>query len=315
MSSTTATTAIETAIPPLTDAEKLEFGARDNQQAIEPNPKRLVIASYNIRYARGPYLIFGGVRRKLGLMNLRRRPQHVGQLISEAAQAFANGTLLPRVDVLALQEADKRTVRTGGHHVAEELAGQLDMNWVHAPAGIPRGIKPVKRQWWLDFEEPIDLHDKGDTGVALLSRLPLQDVTRIDLPWKECPWRPRLAMAATVAGIRIFNAHVDPHAECEGQLAQLQVIGDLADQFAEPVIITGDFNTLSRQKCIETRSFLESRGFTTPVPTGTNTWRGAGLRMHADWIFTRGLKITRWGVARRLFQVSDHWPIWAEVEL
>ena len=42
--------------------------------------------------------------------------------------------------------------------------------------------------------------------------------------------------------------------------------------------------------------------------------RGAGLRMHADWIFSRGLKITRWGVARPL-HVSDHWPIWAEVEL
>ena len=127
-----------------------------------------------------------------------------------------NGTLLPRVDVLALQEADKRTVRTGGHHVAKELAAQLGMNWVHAPAGIPRGVAPVKRQWWLDFEEPIDLHDQGDTGVALLSRLPLSDVTRIDLPWQECPWRPRLAMAATISTgshqIRIFNAHVDPHA-------------------------------------------------------------------------------------------------------
>jgi hypothetical protein len=30
-----------------------------------------------------------------------------------------------------LQEADKRTVRTGGHHVANELAALLEMNWVH----------------------------------------------------------------------------------------------------------------------------------------------------------------------------------------
>jgi endonuclease/exonuclease/phosphatase family metal-dependent hydrolase len=313
MSSTTATTA--TAIPPLTAAEKLEFGERVNHQPVEPNPKRLVIASYNIRYARGPYLIYGGLRRKLGLMNLQRRPQHVAQLISDAAHAFTNGRLLPPVDILALQEADKRTARTGGHHVAQELAAQLNMNWAHAPAGIPRGIKPVKRQWWLDFEEPIALHDPGDTGVALLSRLPIEDVARIDLPWEECPWRPRLALAATVGGIRIFNAHVDPHAECEGQLAQLQMIGDLADQVADPVIIMGDFNTLSKQKRVETRTFLESRGYTTPIPTGTGTWRGAGLRMHADWIFSRGLNITRWGVARRLFQVSDHWPIWAEVEL
>ena len=310
MSSTTAT--IDIAIPPLTDAEKLEFGPQNNYSNTN-TPDRLIVASYNIRYARGPYLISGGLRRKLGLMNLRRRPQHVAQLLADAARIFASDKLLPRVDVLALQEADKRTVRTGGHHVAQELASQLDMNWAHAPAGIPRGVRPVKRQWWLDFEEPIDLHDAGDTGVALLSRLPLSDVTRIDLPWHECPWRPRLAMAATISGIRIFNAHVDPHAASGGQLAQLEVIADQADAVAGPVMILGDFNTLSREKCLETRNFLEARGYTTPIPTGTATWRGAGLRMHADWIFARNLKFVRWGVARPL-HVSDHWPIWAEVE-
>jgi endonuclease/exonuclease/phosphatase family metal-dependent hydrolase len=276
----------------------------------------MIIASYNIRYARGPYLISGGLRRKLGLMSLNGRPEHVGKLISGAAQAFTEGRLLPSVDVLALQEADKRTLRTGGHHVAQELAEQIGMQWEHVPAGIPRGIPPVKRQWWLDFEEPIDLHDEGDTGVALLSRFPLTDVTRIDLPWHECPWRPRLAMAATISvgpdQIRLFNAHVDPHAAIDGQLAQLEVIAAQADATTIPTIILGDFNTLSKQKCIDTRSFLESRGYATPIPTGTATWRGGGLRMHADWIFSRGVKIERWGVARPL-NVSDHWPIWAEI--
>lgn len=235
-------------------------------------------------------------------------------MISAAARAFMSGELLPRPDVVALQEADKRTARTGGHHVAQELAEHLEMDWVHAPAGIPRGLKPLQREWWLDFEEPIDLHDRGDTGVALLSRFPISDVTRIDLPWHDCPWRPRLAMAATVSNVRIFNAHVDPHAASGGQLEQLEVIADLAGANSGPTIIMGDFNTLSKQKCLETRNFLESRGYTTPIPTGTPTWRGAGLRLHADWIFSRGAKIVRWGVARPL-HVSDHWPIWAEIEV
>jgi endonuclease/exonuclease/phosphatase family metal-dependent hydrolase len=307
---------MSTAIPPLSDAEKLEFGENSSHSPAAKSNK-LVIASYNIRYARGPYLISGGVRRKMGLMNLARRPQHVGGLISAAARAFTDGRLLPPVDLLALQEADKGTARTGGHHVAKELATAMDMQWVHAPAGIPRGIAPVKRQWWLDFEEPIDLHDNGDTGVALLSRLPLDDVSRIDLPWHECPWRPRLAMAATISvgptQIRLFNAHVDPHAASDGQLAQLEVIAAQAESSTIPVIILGDFNTLSKQKCLDTRGFLESRGYTTPYHTGTATWRGAGLRMHADWIFTRGVKIERCGVARLVLNVSDHWPIWAEI--
>jgi len=276
----------------------------------------MIIASYNIRYARGPYLISGGLRRKLGLMSLTGRPEHVARQISLAARAFSEGKLLPRVDVLALQEADKRTKRTGGHHVAEELAAEMGMEWAHEGAGIPRGVKPVKRQWWLDFEEPIDLHDSGDTGVALLSRLPLRDVTRIDLPWQECQWRPRLAIAATISvgtqDVRIFNAHVDPHAAVDGQLAQLEAIAAQTEATTLPTIVLGDFNTLSRQKCIETRAFFEGRGYTTPFPTGTSTWRTTVLKMHADWIFVRGVKIERWGVAKPL-NVSDHWPVWAEV--
>ena len=307
-----------TAIPPLTDSEKLELHEEPNHQPPLSQNNKLVIASYNIRYARGRYLITGGLRRKMGLMSLARRPQHVGRMISTAARAFYDGALLPRVDILALQEADKRTKRTGGHHVAKELASEMGMHWAHAPAGIPRGIAPAKRQWWLDFEEPIGLHDSGDTGVALLSRLPLIDVTRIDLPWHECPWRPRMAIAATVSinsnQFRLLNAHVDPHAAVNGQLAQLEALTSEADKAALPAIILGDFNTLSNEKCRQTRGFLESRGYTTPYPTGTATWRGGGLLMHADWIFTRGVKIERWGVAKPL-NVSDHWPIWAEIAL
>src|ERR1043165_2045395 len=280
------------------------------------SPPRLVVASYNIRYARGPYLITGGLRRKLGLMSLASRPKHVGQQIATAAKAFTEGTLLPRVDVLALQEADMRTKRTGGHHVAKELAEQMNVHWAHEPSELPRGVPPVKREWWLDFEEPIDLHDSGDTGVALLSRLPMTDVTRIDLPWHECRWRPRLAIAATISvesqQVRIFNAHIDPHGPIDGQLAQLEVVAAKAKAATVPTIILGDFNTLSRQKCIDTRAFLESQGYTTTFPRGAAAWRGGGVRMHADGIFVRGVKIERWGVARPL-NVSDHWPVWAEI--
>ena len=307
-----------TAIPPLSDAEKLEFGANNKTGIDSTHQSKLVIASYNIRYARGPYLISGGLLRKVGLLNKSDRPAVVGSYLKSAAEALSAGHLLPKPDVIAVQEADKRTARTGGHHVAEELAAALDMNWVHAPAGIPRGIRPVTRQWWLDFEEPIGLQDPGDTGVALLSRLSMSDVVRIDLPWNECPWRPRLAIGATIeAGtekIRLFNAHVDPHAAADGQLAQLEAIAERAALTTLPTIILGDFNTLSKTKCTETRRFLESKGYQSAFPTGTPTWRGAGLRLHADWVFTKGVVVERWGVAKPL-SVSDHWPVWVEISI
>ncbi len=309
-----------TAIPPLKESEKLEIGsARPGDKALSvENRSTIVVASYNIRYAVGPRLISGGLLRKLKLRGHKRREAQVGKNIQVAARAFDEGRLLPRVDVLALQEADKLTKRTGGHHVAKELADSLQMDWVHAPAGIPRGIKPMVRQWWLDFEEPIELHDTGDTGVALLSHLPVSDLTRIDLPWRECAWRPRLALAATVSignqKLRIINAHVDPHAAVGGQLEQLEVLVVEADRHRGPILILGDFNTLSKQKVAETRNLFESRGYSTPFTSGTPTWRGMGIRLHADWIFCRNVKISKWGVARPL-GVSDHWPIWAEVDL
>ncbi|HEV2884186.1 MAG TPA: endonuclease/exonuclease/phosphatase family protein [Pyrinomonadaceae bacterium] len=305
-----------TAIPPLKDSEKIELGENKPGKTSASEVSKIVVASYNIRYAVGQFLISGGLLRKAGISASGRRDVVVAANIGAAARAFTDGQLLPQVDVLALQEADKRTARAGGHHVALELADATGMNWIHVPAGIPRGQPPKPRQWWLDFEEPIDLYDQGDTGVALLTRLPVSDIVRMDLPWSECAWRPRLAMAATLScgsyQVRIVNAHVDPHAAVGGQLEQLEMLLEEANRFDGPTLILGDFNTLSKKKVVETRNFLEARGYSTPFSSGTPTWRGAGIRLHADWIFARDVEITNWGVARPL-DVSDHWPIWVEI--
>ncbi|MCU1265179.1 MAG: hypothetical protein JWM21_1497 [Acidobacteria bacterium] len=307
-----------TTIPFLDDAAKIELVEAPFPPYRDSQLSTLIVASYNIRYAVGRFLISSGLLRKIGLNPPLGRSAAVARNIAIATAAFSEGRLLPRADIVALQEADKETARAGGLHVARELATKLKMSWVHMPAGIPRGVAPRKRQWWLDFEEQIGLNDAGDTGIALLSRLPLEDVTRIDLPWHDCLWRPRLAQAATISigpdKLRIFNAHIDPHPKADGQLRQLEAIMDQADQSGLPTIVMGDFNTLSDKKCVETRRFLEARGYMTSMPTGTATWRGAGLRYHADWIFVRGVQIKKWGVARPL-NVSDHWPIWAEVSI
>ena len=69
---------------------------------------------------------------------LTGRPEHVARQISLAARAFTDGkAVLPRVDVLALQEADKATRRTtGGHHVAENWRSNWNA-WAHAPPVFP----------------------------------------------------------------------------------------------------------------------------------------------------------------------------------
>ena len=295
----------------------IEFGNQSALGDANETPTRLVLASYNIRYAVGSHLISSGLFRKVGYNFPRPRSEAVARNIQTATRTFSEGTLLPRPDILALQEADKETGRAGGQHVAARLAEQLGLPYVHVSAGIPHGVKPEQREWWLNFEEQIALHDPGDTGVALLSRVPLAELTRIDLPWHTCAWRPRLAMGATIElgqhRVRLFNVHVDPHGPLDNQHQQLNVVLEHARNHDGPSVILGDFNTLSKQKAIEIRSLMESRAYTTPFSTGTPTWRGAGLRFHADWIFVRGLSVLRWGVVRPL-RVSDHWPIWAEIE-
>jgi endonuclease/exonuclease/phosphatase family metal-dependent hydrolase len=276
----------------------------------------LVLASYNIRYAAGRYLISSGLLRKAGINLPRPRHDAVARNIKTAARAFSENVLLPRPDILALQEADKATGRAGGQHVAAKLAEEMGVHFVHVGAGIPHGVAPEQREWWLNFEEQIALHDPGDTGVALLSRVPLDDITRIDLPWHKCAWRPRLAMGATIElarqRVRLFNVHVDPHGPLNNQHQQVEALLEHAGQYEGPSLVVGDFNTLSKQKAVEIRRLMESKGYSTPFPTGTPTWRGAGLRFHADWIFVNGLSAKRWGVVRPL-SVSDHWPIWAEI--
>ena len=139
------------------------------------------------------------------------------------------------------------------------------------------------------------------------------------MPWSVCPWRPRLALAAVVGfgarSLHVFNSHVDTHAAVEGQLEQHRAVLAVAERASEngPTILLGDFNTMTTEACEAARALLESHGYTTPIPTGTATWRSGPLRHHFDWIFTRGLRVLRRGVARPR-GISDHWPVWAEVE-
>src|ERR1044072_3123830 len=105
--------------------ERIEFG-NQNANAVDTCEKpRLVIASYNIRYAVGRYLILSGLLRKFGYNFPRQRAAAVNSNIKTSARAFWNNRLLPAPDILALQEADKMTERVGGVHVAARLAEEM----------------------------------------------------------------------------------------------------------------------------------------------------------------------------------------------
>ena len=302
--------------PPVPPNNGIELGNEQARRVPDSDRTSLVLASYNIRYAVGSHLIPSGLLRRAGYNFPLRRATAIATNISKAARVFSENRLMPRPDILALQEADKETGRAGGFHVAAELAGKMKIPYLHVAVGIPRGIEPSRREWWLNFEEQVAIDDSGEMGVALLSHVPLEETARIDLPWHDCPWRPRLALSATIhlaaQPVRLVNVHIDPHGPLGNQHQQTEAVLQVAGEHSGPAVILGDFNTLSKKKAQEIRKLIESHGYSTPFPTDITTWRGAGLRYHADWIFVRGLSIRRWGVAKP-FGVSDHWPIWAEI--
>ena len=284
-------------------------------------PTRLVLATYNIRYAAGAWLITQGLLRQLGVPVNQPRAEVVRRHIQHAARALRGQPGFPAPDIIAVQEADAGTIRAGKIHVARELARELGYYYAHAASQLPHGHTPETRQWCLAFEENITPDDTGDTGVALLSRFPLTQPTRLALPWTDCPWRPRLGLGADLQRganqppVRILTAHIDPHAPLAHQLKQHETVLEYAAQSTGPAVFLGDFNTLTPRTRRETRRFLEAQGWRTPMPDGTATWRAGFLANHTDWIFVRGLRLRRWGVARRVRHASDHWPVWAEMEL
>lgn len=282
---------------------------------------RLVVATYNIRYAVGSRLISGGLLRRLGVSRPSRRARLVESNLDRVALALKSNKTMPHPDVIALQEADAGTLRAGRHRIAPELARRLAMRYAFAGMSTPRDVPEQTKQWYLDFEERIAIDDEGDTGVALLSRLPFASATRVDLPWEVCPWRPRLCIHASFRvgsrSLHVFNSHIDTHAATFTQLAQHDAVLRRADFHAgrgEPVLLVGDFNTLTRSAARHVRGFLESRGYTTPFSDGTTTWRAGLIRLQPDWVFARNLRIIRHGVAI-LRGVSDHFPIWVEIDL
>lgn len=298
------------------DIERGNFAPAQTALNAQTIKTKLVIVTYNIRYAVGSRLISGGLLRRIGLSNHKRRPALVSQHLDQSARALSDNSRLPPADVIALQEADKQTLRAGRHHVARELARRLAMDYAHAPLQAPRDVASKSKQWYLDFEERIEPLDGGDTGLAVLSRFQMTSAARIELPWRDCPWRPRIALATTIAtgsqSVHLFNTHIDPHACADEQLAQHLAVIERARACSGPTILLGDFNTLTLSKRNAMLELYQAHGYQTPLPSGTKTWRAGFLRLQTDWIFVRGARVHRCGVARRL-NVSDHWPVWIEI--
>lgn len=139
-------------------------------------------------------------------------------------------------DLVALQEMDVMTGRSGKIDQAKMIAEALEMQYYFAKA--------------------ID-HDGGEYGVAILSRFPISEEQTHRLPTQEgTGGEPRVLATVKVAlpggeSIRFGSTHLDAQKEDVNRLLQIKAIGEIASRETLPMIIAGDFNAPPGSEVIE----------------------------------------------------------------
>jgi endonuclease/exonuclease/phosphatase family metal-dependent hydrolase len=126
-------------------------------------------------------------------------------------------------DVVALQEVDLDANRSGIVNQPAVLAARLGMDWTFAAAREEGG---------------------GTFGVALLSRLPVVEAARIDLP-SDNAFEPRVAVDAHLCAgdlrLRVASLHADIYPWSAKQNADF-LAATMQESAGEGVVVGGDLN-------------------------------------------------------------------------
>ena len=168
----------------------------------------LRVLSYNIHHARGMD----------GKVDLKR----IAKVIRESD-----------ADIVALQEVDQSTERSGKADQAAEIAKLCDMHF--------------------QFGKAIDLQG-GAYGQAILSKYPIERVRVVNLP-NSGNREQRIAMVADITHegkkYQFIGTHLD-HGKEELRLSQVEAIASLLDKQSDLSIVAGDMNDTPESKTIAT---------------------------------------------------------------
>lgn len=196
-------------------------------------------------------------------------------------------------DLVALQEVDVNTGRSGKINEASLLASKLGMKGFF-------------------FAKAID-HDGGDYGVAILSRYPLTENQIHRLPTQQdTKGEPRVLATVQVnlpggKKLRFGSTHLDAQKNDTNRLLQVVEINKIAAQEKLPFIIAGDLNATPESAVIKlfdeqfTRTCSDC-AFTIPVISPTKTIDFIGYSKKSN------LEVVSHEVIPERY-ASDHLPI------
>jgi len=138
-------------------------------------------------------------------------------------------------DVVALQELDSITTRSGQHDQLRELAIRTNYHPVYGSA--------------INF-------DGGKYGVGVLTKEPYLSIKRIPLPGEE----PRILLVVELKDYVLACIHLD--LDEEQRLASIPLIVEEARRWQKPFILAGDWNDTPDSELMQemTKSFTVLSG-------------------------------------------------------
>lgn len=214
-------------------------------------------------------------------------------------EAISNVIKSADPDLVALQEVDVNTKRSGDFNQAEEIAERLDMHFFFGKA--------------IDYQG-------GGYGVAILSKYPLKETTVHRLPSKEgTNAEPRVVATARIelyngVTIRFGSTHLDAQRDPSNRGLQVKEIIVIAGKEKLPFILAGDFNAVPESDAMKiiTKKFELSCRQCPLTSSAQNPVRTI------DYIVFRDpsgkLKAKNHEVINEK-QASDHLPVVAEFEV
>jgi endonuclease/exonuclease/phosphatase family metal-dependent hydrolase len=241
------------------------------------SPIVLRVMSYNIHHANPPS------KSKEGTIDIDAIAKVIGQ---------------QNPDIVALQEVDVNTKRSGNMNQAVTLAQKLKMNFYFAKA--------------------ID-HDGGDYGVAILSRFPITDPATYKLPKNMEPKAEQRVLAVGTLEvkkgvfIRFASTHLDAQRNDDNRILQVTEIKKIISNEKLPILIAGDLNAIPGSQTVNIFDAVFTRtckdcGFTIPVVNPNKTID------HIAYKTGNNFSVTANEVIPETY-ASDHLPILSVLEL
>lgn len=221
------------------------------------------------------------IRNGLG-MDKQRSLERVAKVISDF-----------NPDLLALQEIDRNCTRSGGVDIAAKLGELLGMQHRFGK--------------FMDFQG-------GEYGMAVLSRLPIVDTVRHQLPdgaEPRCALEVRVELDGLPEPLSFFSIHND-WTSADFRLAQVKALLKAVGGKENPLILAGDFNG---DRDDPSMRLLADSGLRILKKKGAaKTWPAGKPRIEIDFIMLKnipGAEVEHWVVDERL--ASDHRPLAAEL--